>query len=979
MCDKIKGRCTNEPKRIWRQENNPYRSLVFWGWNNENEPSFLILYGVHKFKEEKSYYVDNSDIERFENVLCDDVTYTSYVVFNGRDGHLPSFEAVNIVEDGGYYNRNIQDEFPKMYYKKDSRSNGWSRNLNNEGTVKEYRKFDNGRGVTIPYFDEISYLELVRKVTDSNITFENFKFAENPNEILKLTEDLKGYYELLCVMMSDKNLYVRKKNLTQLLECDADEEIYKYIFKLGSTELISGLFLECAKRNIDSFIDEAEYICKEDIHYADDSYVEGLKRCAEIYLNAVIKERRKEREKWIYDNLEKIDLNIIKIDNKEVPKGKTLNGAKYRKLSLQGKFLEYEGHYESGNNGRWEYVETRVKDRYKKGPFNDGVVFDLKAFKNILQEAEAYNMAGIIGKIAYYLDAPRLHYYFKGNRLNRELNYYKKYVRRIIEYYGEKDHERFMEAMKLLLTSYTENDFLCKFKGNFQFNYFIKNLLYCDFKEKPPTGWDNWSERSEWMTNDQLVALQGRYEVKKEIWDNHLEDVLYIASNAHINTIFKACYFILKESERTSQLIEKMNYEELIKLTMTTYEPLAQMFMEVLEDKLNNEETFDFNIMLALINNENEGINELGVNYFNRTDGCLTCNNIVELMFLDNLEKWTEYINSNISSIELNNYDSFVKVLINADDKFKNSSVKLPKEITDTLSLSVNKITEITEEQKSELVKYVINSILEKGSMESFIESYLEEVIFALSYPELKEILKDFQFNYKDKKLSNRNNMIINLIGSIMNNRIPSDSAIIGILETGTSKMLKTLFEIININEDELIERYSTMLIFFESDVEMLNKKSIEIFNKMNEECRVKMHKIIIDSPVKKVYSFGIQKLKEIYGEFVPEDFILHMLEHTSAEVKVYISNKADNILNSLGEDNEDLFMYYVKTLLLLPNKVRKNKDSVYDSLYKFALKYKDRKEEVENLLLDMGGSNIIKDSEKALVTLAKIRKEAAI
>lgn len=974
-----KGRCTNEPNKIWRQENNPYRSLVFWGWNNENEPSFLILYGVHEFQEEKSYYVDGSDIERFENVLSNDVTYTSYAVFNGRDGHLPSFEAVNIVEDGGYYNRNNQDEFPKMYYKKDSKSNGWSRNLNNDGIVKEYRKFDDGCGITIPYFDEVSYEELVKKVINSKITFENFKFAETPNEILKLTENLKEYYELLCIMMSNENLYIRKKMLKELLETSADEEIYKYIFKLGSTELISGLFLECAKRNICSFIKEAEYICKENIHYASDSYVNGLKRCAEIYLNSVIKERRIEREKWIYDNLEEMDLNIIKIDDKEVPEGKTLNGARYRKLSLQGKLCEYEGHYEVGNDGRWNYVRTRVKDRYKKGPFNDGVVFNLKAFKNTLQEAEAYNMADVIGKIAYYLDAPRLHYYFKGNSLGKELNYYKKYVRRIIEFYAEKDQEKFMESMKALFTSYTEDDFLCKFKGNFQFNYFIKNILYRDFTEKPPIGYDKWRERSEWMENDQLKALQGRYEFKKQIWDNHLEDVLYIASNANVSTISKACYFMLKESEKTNALIEKMNYKELIKLTTAAYEPLAQMFMNVLEDKLNKENSFDFEIMLTLINSENEYINELGLNYFNKTNGCLTCNEIVELMFLDDFEKWKEYINTNIESIESNNYYDFVKALINADDKFKDYSVKLPKEILDTLSLSVNKMTEIAENKKSELIKYVINLILEKGSMESFIESYLEEVIFALSYSELKEILKDFEFYYKDKKLSSRNSVIINLIDSIMNNKIPSDSGIIEILETGTSKMLKTLFEIININEDELIERYSTMLIFFESDVEILNEKSREVFNKMNEESRVKMHKIIIDSPVKKVHLFGIQKLKEIYGEFVPADFILQMLEHTSEEVKGYISDKADNILKSLGEDNEELFMYYVKTLLLLPNKVRKNKEDLYDALYKFAVKYKERKEEVEELLMDMGSSNIIKDSEKALVTLAKIKKEAAV
>ena len=137
---------TNEPKRIWKQGNNPYRSIVFWGWNNNNEPSFLILYGIHDFKEKKSYYVDGSDVERFENVLDDYVTYTSYNILNGREGHLPSFEAVNIVEDGGYYNRDKQHEFPKMYYKKDSRSDGWSRKLNDDGIVKEYKKFDEGYG-----------------------------------------------------------------------------------------------------------------------------------------------------------------------------------------------------------------------------------------------------------------------------------------------------------------------------------------------------------------------------------------------------------------------------------------------------------------------------------------------------------------------------------------------------------------------------------------------------------------------------------------------------------------------------------------------------------------------------------------------------------------------------------------------------------------------------------------------------------------
>ena len=149
-------------------------------------------------------------------------------------------------------------------------------------------------------------------------------------------------------------------------------------------------------------------------------------------------------------------------------------------------------------------------------------------------------MADVIGKIAYYIDAPRLHYYFKGNELSRELRYFKKYIHRIIKFYAQNDKEKFIEVMKTLFTSYTEDDFLCKFKGNFQFNYFIKNILYANFKEKPPKGdWYNWQKRFNWMSNDQLLKLEGRYECNKEIWDDHLEDVLYIALNAKISNVYK--------------------------------------------------------------------------------------------------------------------------------------------------------------------------------------------------------------------------------------------------------------------------------------------------------------------------------------------------------------------------------------------------------------------------------------------------------
>lgn len=173
------------------------------------------------------------------------------------------------------------------------------------------------------------------------------------------------------------------------------------------------------------------------------------------------------------------------------------------------------------------------------------------------------------------------------------------------------------------------------------------------------------------------------------------------------------------------------------------------------------------------------------------------------------------------------------------------------------------------------------------------------------------------------------------------------------------------------------MERETTNLILLESNIFLLNEIAKEVFATMSEENKIKLHKMILDSPVKKVYGFGLEKLEELYGERIPAEFVMQMFEHPSADVKGYVSNKANCVLNTFGYGDEEIFLYYVKTLLLLPNRVRKNKEDVYTALYQFALQYQDRRQEVEQLLLDMGGSNIIKDREKALVLLAKIRKEA--
>ncbi|AOR23679.1 hypothetical protein [Clostridium taeniosporum] len=951
--------------KTWKKEYNPFRSIVLWGWDNNNNPSFLILYGKHEFKSTES------DGESINNILEDKVEYTSYAIFKGSEGHLPSFQAVRIIEEDGYYNRNKDEEFPKMYYKTGIHYSWyWKRDENY--LVKEFKNLEEGNKIVLDYFTEISYEECVEKIESLNINFSGFKLAKHPNEILKLDTEHYKYYLNIYNMLSHKNLYMRKKNLAQLIESNPSKEIYDLILKIGSTEVISGLLLELVKQKNPLLIEEAKKIILSDINWGGESYSKGVKRCANIYINSLTKELKKNRERSIREHLHEMDLHLIHIKGKDIPSNKILEGANYRKYAAQELLKEYYGRYDY-EKGEW--VESRSPKRYKVGLYTDGVMLDTIELKNTIQEAEAYGLADVIGKIAYYLDAPRLTYYFKGTGKGKALKYFKRYIRKIIDSYARDDYEKFMTAMKSLLTSYTKYDYVCKFRGNFQFNEFIKHYLYYDFKEKPPTGWDNWYARYEWMSNDQLMKLKGRYEFMKEIWDNHLEDVLYIAINSNIDHVFKACYYILKDSEKTNELINNMSHKQLIDLTQVSYKPLADMFKKILTEKLTKINEFDSKIMIDLINSDNEFINNLAISFFKRTNGLFKPSDIVDLMFLDNIERWISLFKENLLSLDEEGYSKFVKAIIDNCNRFKQHNISLSKDVRDLLSLSTNKIINISHDEKVDLILYVISSIFEKSNMPEWMEVFIEEGIFSISYEELEDLLKEINIENKQKAISSRSRQVISLLEAIKNNKIPSDAQFISILESGTSQMIKMLFEIVMKNDEELSKRFSTLLIMFESDITILNKKAEEVFDNMIKEDKKNLHGMIIDSPVNKVYLLGLRKLDEIYGDLLPKEFIIQMLEHTSSDVKAYISNKTNGILDNLGDGDEELFMYYVKTLIFIPNRISKSKNNIYEAIPKFVIKHRNKLKEIEEMLLDIGGSNIIIDSERALIALAKIRK----
>ena len=130
---------------------------------------------------------------------------------------------------------------------------------------------------------------------------------------------------------------------------------------------------------------------------------------------------------------------------------------------------------------------------------------------------------------------------------------------------------------------------------------------------------------------------------------------------------------------------------------------------------------------------------------------------------------------------------------------------------------------------------------------------------------------------------------------------------------------------------------------------------------------------LLLDSPVERAYQYGLQKLEDWYGDKTPQQFVVRMLEHPCIPVKMYLSQKIQKAFANL---EGDLYIYYIKTVLYLPNKAAKSKEQVYQSIPEFVKRYPEKRKEIESILLDIGSTNVKSNAEKALVTFAQIQKE---
>ncbi|MDP4181062.1 MAG: hypothetical protein Q8942_08220, partial [Bacillota bacterium] len=244
---------TNIPKRYWKKEYNPLRQILIWGWDENNNPSFMVLYGLHEFEQRK-----NSLRDGLIYTLRDYVTYNSYAVFKGSGGHLPSFKPFKMVESS---------KEPGIYFKKGIEFT-WNWNFDNINKYNVSNKSNLEKNSNFSKFDSVTYSLYVSELMKHAPDLSGFKPAKDPNEILKLEGPLAQFSELIIKMMSDERIYTRKKLLSALIDKNPSREIYSKLLDIGSSELICGLFLELAKRSNPILKDEAIQINDSDISWA---------------------------------------------------------------------------------------------------------------------------------------------------------------------------------------------------------------------------------------------------------------------------------------------------------------------------------------------------------------------------------------------------------------------------------------------------------------------------------------------------------------------------------------------------------------------------------------------------------------------------------------------------------------------------------------------------------------------------------------
>ncbi len=918
----------DEKQRLWKLETEPVRKILLWGFDSHNNPCLLIMYGIQEFEQK----VKHSSYSYYDwHLLKPVVKYTKYAVFHGMNGHLPSVPNTCYVKENNLvcYKKGYKTAYRGWDY--DRKTNSWNTYLEIDKRYIIKNSYDMEQDAGFNYYTENSYSGYISYLQSNNTTFKDFQLISNPCSFFGFEPD-SPYMETIINMFSKERLYSRKKYLSQFIKMQPSAEEYGRILKVASVELACGIFQELSEEKNPVLLETARRLLESNTVWAQKTYHNGLKRFLEQYISIFDSKLMQENKEFIYRTLPEMDFHIKELD------------LYYRKLS-GSELEEYLNTPYAYHNIIYGY-----RAKYEKNTYMDGQNIHNIRFKNTIQMANLYGMADAIGKIAYYFDTPRNDCYFKGSCRTGAYNYYKRYLRRILDGYKASDEQKFITAVREMLTSYTDNDNL-DIDGSpwFAFNFFFSRYF--------------------------MDVIINKTVEDNAVWNRHIEDIVYIAKNSKAKPVHEFCYIILKEAAIRREF-DTYGIKELVEASKIPYNETAGLFMKILFPKLKALQEFDAMIMLSLMDSQSEDLWNAAKKYFKRTNGKFQPVDIASFLFLDNIEVWYSVLEDNINNFTLQEYTTFIKSLAGRSDDFRKQDIKLSSQVMELLQYPADRLDAAPEGEKLEFLRYLLSLLLNFGKLPEFLLGTAESIVFSMPYDVLKDALDNVSLQHG--RITEKEYNQVSLLKSVKEDALPKDSVIVSVLETGTPGLVKALGEIAGRLQAPLAERATTLLLLFECNVYNLNKTAQSVFEGMETGRREKIHMLLLDSPVERAYQYGLEKLDAWYGDKLPGQFIVRMMEHPCTEVKAFLSEKIHKAFTSLKDVNPDFYIYYFKTLLYLPNKVSKNKEYLYNTVPAFLNYFPGKKEEIEAILLDIGSVNSKINSERALVAYASIQKEAS-
>ena len=913
----------------------PVRQIMLWGKDQKANPCLLILYG----EQEPEYIVNHSryswNIDGY--VLQQTVDYTHYAVFHGMNGHLPSIPSVNYIKDSkdsyalctrkGYRTSVVEWEWNNQ-----ERNYITKRKVNEKYKIKEFYPVEGH--ICFDYYESHSYQDYVAYLKENHIVFQDCEVLENPSDLFGFAEN-SIYDQTVIDMFSKSRVYGRQKALKQFMESNPSVEEYETLLKIASIELACGIFQELTIAKNPILLKQAKEIYKSKDLWGESAYHTGLKRFLKLYIDVFDEKLMQKQKDAVYRSLPEMDFHVTQLDGEPITEEELKKRFDTEELSYA-----YFRMYEISG---WYFGNRKL---YDKNTYTDGKYFKKMAFKHTIQTAKAYDMADAIGKIAYCLDTPRTTYFLKSTGQGRTYDYFVRYLRRTIDTYQKTDETKFIAAAKELLSSYTNDDGMQGFNFDYyyQYNYFFNRYFAAKIKE----------------------GIQPQ----EDVWDRHLDDVVEIAKNAKSIPTSKFCDIVIRKAYQNHKF-DNYSLKDLIALTQIPYQKTAELFEKLVLPKLEALQEFDGELMLSLMDTVLVNLQRAAEDYFVRTDGKFSPENTAQMFRLNSFEKWLMIIKKNVHDFTPKEYIVFLKNFLMQNEYFINSKKELSDNVKTFLKNSVAVLNQATKEEKQDIVQYLVSTLYQKQELIDFMTEMVEGILFQMPYDELKEILQHVTF--KNNMLQERTRNTVALLRAIKEDRVCKDTVLLSILDTGSAQQVKVLTEV----AEQLKTQFSNaaLLLLFESNVYALNQTAKTVFESMEPNQREKLHMALIDSPLEKVHQYALEKLDTWYGNKIPKTFLYRMLEHPSIAVKTFLSEKMEKAFSNLKEVQPDLYLYYVKTLLYLPNKVSKSKDEVYDTIPVFLSYCPEKRKEIEDILLDIGSTHVKLNSEKALVTFAKIQR----